>query len=166
MIHTSLDFSPPSHQRIQSLTKFQLQCIEHAALFPSVQRISYSTCSIYKEENEEVVARALKSLGSEWKLEAVAPELGRRGLVVDGLNEKQASCVIRCEKEDEEMGQGFFVCVFIRGCIKESNKSNTIKKKTNKIGKADLVVKKLAVHTISKGKKRAPRHGKKVPLVQ
>lgn len=166
MTHTSLDITPPSRQRIQSLTKFQLQCIEHAAKFPSVRRISYSTCSVYKEENEEVVAKALNSLGSAWELEAIAPELGRGGFVVDGLSEAQASCVVRCEKEDEEMGQGFFVCVFTRKDGKREKEGSEAKNRASKVKKMEKVVKKPVLRIVSKSKKRAPKHGKKVPLVK
>lgn len=166
MTHTSLDVTPPSRQRIQSLTKFQLQCIEHAAKFPSVRRISYSTCSIYKEENEEVVAKALKSLGSAWELEAIAPELGRGGLVVDGLNESQASCVVRCEKDDEDMGQGFFVCVFTRRDGKMIKERGETQNRSSQVKKTEKVAKKPVLRSVSKSKKRSSRHGKKVPLVK
>ena len=166
MAHTSLDFSPPSPQRIQSLTKFQLQCIEHAAKFPSVRRISYSTCSIYKEENEEVVAKALKSLGPAWELEDIAPELGRGGFVVEGLSEKQAACVVRCEKDDEDMGQGFFVCVFIKKGEEVSRPKAERQKKVRKEVKPSIAVKKPVVRSVSKGKKRSRKHGIKVPLVK
>lgn len=79
-------------------------------------RISYSTCSIYEEEDEKVVAEALRELnqnGAEWSLEHVTDALPRRGHVVEGLTEEQAKCVVRCENGDG-VGQGFFVCVFVR----------------------------------------------------
>ena len=135
-------------------------------MFPSVRRISYSTCSIYKEENEEVVAKALKSLGSAWELEAIAPELGRGGLVVDGLNESQASCVVRCEKDDEDMGQGFFVCVFTRRDGKMIKERGETQNRASKVKKTEKVVKKPVLRSVSKSKKRSSRHGKKVPLVK
>ena len=48
-----------------------------------------------------------------WHLERVCEEVSCRGHVVDGLTADQAKCVIRCEVGDG-MGQGFFVCVFVR----------------------------------------------------
>ena len=93
-----------------------MHCILHAARFPAVTRISYSTCSVYEEEDEKVVADALRELnkdGAEWSLEHVTDALPRRGHVVDGLSEEQAKCVVRCENGDG-VGQGFFVCVFVR----------------------------------------------------
>lgn len=32
-----------------------------ATTFPSIERVSYSTCSIYEQENEQVVARILEA---------------------------------------------------------------------------------------------------------
>ena len=48
-----------------------------------------------------------------WHVERVCEEVSCRGHVVDGLTSEQAECVIRCEVGDG-MGQGFFVCVFVR----------------------------------------------------
>ena len=63
-----------------------------------------------------MVAEALRQLNSEkevWHLEKICEEVPCRGHVVDGLTADQAECVIRCEVGDG-MGQGFFVCVFVR----------------------------------------------------
>ena len=45
-------------QRIESLQKFQIELLHHASTF-NPQRISYSTCSIYVQENENVVDQFL-----------------------------------------------------------------------------------------------------------
>lgn len=69
---------------------------------------------MYEEEDEEVVRDALKHLNAEqqeWRLERVAPELRRRGLLCEGLTQEETECLVRCEVGDG-MGQGFFVCVF------------------------------------------------------
>ena len=63
-----------------------------------------------------VVVEALRELNKEsqcWHLERVCDEVTCRGHVVDGLTPSQAECLIRCEVGDG-MGQGFFVCVFVR----------------------------------------------------
>lgn len=63
-----------------------------------------------------VVVEALRELNKEsqcWHLERVCDEVTCRGHVVDGLTPSQAECMIRCEVGDG-MGQGFFVCVFVR----------------------------------------------------
>ena len=48
------------HERLKTLSNFQLVALKHAMSFPHVQRIVYSTCSVNDEENECVVAAALK----------------------------------------------------------------------------------------------------------
>ncbi|KAI7547301.1 S-adenosyl-L-methionine-dependent methyltransferase, partial [Hortaea werneckii] len=67
--------------RLTNLSTFQLRLLQHAMLFPSARRISYSTCSVHFLENENVVLRALRS--------RVARERGwrilRREEQVDGM---------------------------------------------------------------------------------
>lgn len=46
--------------RLASLASFQLRCLNHALRFLSLKRLVYSTCSIHKQENEEVVAACLQ----------------------------------------------------------------------------------------------------------
>ena len=46
-------------ERLASLAEFQTTAILHAMKFPRVERISYSTCSVHREENEDVVATVL-----------------------------------------------------------------------------------------------------------
>ena len=45
--------------RVKSLSEFQRKALIHALSFPQVQRVVYSTCSLYMEEDEHVVATAL-----------------------------------------------------------------------------------------------------------
>jgi 25S rRNA (cytosine2278-C5)-methyltransferase len=48
--------TPGSHlQRIENLSKFQYKIVSHALSFSSVRYVVYSTCSIYYQENEQVV---------------------------------------------------------------------------------------------------------------
>ncbi len=46
--------------RLQSLSQFQLKALLHSMKFPNAERITYSTCSIFEAENENVVAEALR----------------------------------------------------------------------------------------------------------
>ena len=125
----------PSKQlsaRLTALSKFQLQLLLHAFHFPNARRITYSTCSLYAEENEHVV---MKALGS-----SIAQERGwqilRRDVQVPGMKAwkirgKVDACMdlakdedinvleiaeacLRCEKGTEEGTQGFFVAAFVR----------------------------------------------------
>jgi len=111
-------------QRIESLSRFQLLMLKHAMSFTQVNRIVYSTCSVHKEENEEVVATALNEINeyfednnSKWHL--VPPlalmEWHRRG-TLDGtaLREEDAKCLIRVDGMDGDETNSFFVAYFER----------------------------------------------------
>ncbi|CAK9785657.1 S-adenosyl-L-methionine-dependent methyltransferase [Cutaneotrichosporon oleaginosum] len=100
-------------ERLDKLAAFQLQMIQHAFKFPAVTRIVYSTCSIHAEEDERVVAKALKSGGGRWRVASrasVLPAWERRGRVEE-LG-PDAEGVIRCLPEDKT--NGFFVSCFER----------------------------------------------------
>ena len=129
------DDGNPSDQlaaRLTALSIFQLKLLLHAFHFPNARRITYSTCSIYAEENERVVVKALGS--------SIAQERGwqilRREDQISGMKawkirgeveactdvveddsigmEEIAEACIRCEKGTEEGTQGFFVAGFVR----------------------------------------------------
>jgi putative methyltransferase len=104
------------NDRVQSLSDFQLQALKHATsadMFPKVQRVVYSTCSLYIQENEGVVDRFLQEHGNDWVL--VAPKClaswERRGLLVEGLTSEQAHALIRVHPDDDA-SNGFFVACF------------------------------------------------------
>jgi len=132
-----------TEERIKSLSGFQLKALRHAASFPAVQRIVYSTCSVNKEENELVVAEFL-SKEQEWSV--VEPiclkHWKRRGqypLQVDdadapSLTEQQASCLIRATHEDET--SGFFVCCLQKGKQTDEKSSKNWKAKIKSMAKA------------------------------
>ncbi len=44
-------------KRLESLSWIQSKLLQHALTFPNVKRVTYSTCSIAKEENEMVGLR-------------------------------------------------------------------------------------------------------------
>ncbi|XP_061622304.1 probable 28S rRNA (cytosine-C(5))-methyltransferase isoform X1 [Phyllopteryx taeniolatus] len=46
--------------RLASLASFQLRCLNHGLRFPRLKRLSYSTCSVRSQENEEVVTACLR----------------------------------------------------------------------------------------------------------
>eukprot|EP00727_Mastigamoeba_balamuthi_P013824 m51a1_g9064 hypothetical protein (467) ;mRNA; f:85163-86762 len=97
--------------RLLRLRRFQLQAVRHAMSFPNVRRVVYSTCSVHREENEEVVYWALKTASPEWHLARVLPEWHGRGVPNDEL--KDADKCVRVDPDKDGM-TGFFVACFER----------------------------------------------------
>jgi putative methyltransferase len=137
-IPTQLDKSDPKLQaRLSALSDFQLRLLQHAMAFPAARRITYSTCSVYNEENEHVVTKALLSdvaLARGWsilkrqnQIEGLK-EWKKRGnvdaVVETGIDAGSTSAVldvntisdacIRCEKNSNDGTMGFFVAGFVR----------------------------------------------------
>ncbi len=123
--------------RLTALSGFQLLLLERAMAFPAARRITYSTCSVHDEENENVVVKALLSdvatergwrvlrreeqVGGlqKWerrgKVEAVEIAVNANGDSGAGLkSEEVAEACIRCVKSGEEGTMGFFVAGFVR----------------------------------------------------
>lgn len=119
--------------RLSALGRFQLRLLLHAFSFPSAERITYSTCSVYAEENEHVVLKALLASAAEqrgWKLlcrndqpEGLKawPVRGDKDACVSFLGDQSlltaedvAEACIRCMKDTKEYTQGFFVAGFIQ----------------------------------------------------
>jgi len=116
--------------RLTALSTFQLKLLLHAFHYPKARKLTYSTCSVYAEENEHVVMKALNS--------PIAKERGwrilRRDNQISGMKawgirgdvqackdiaasvhcEELADACIRCEKGTEKGTQGFFVAAFVR----------------------------------------------------
>ena len=129
------DDGKPSDQlaaRLTALSVFQLKLLLHAFHFPNARRITYSTCSIYAEENEHVVMKALgSSIAQErgwqilrrddqasgmkaWKIRGEV-EACTEVVEADSIGKEEiAEACIRCEKGTEEGTQGFFVAGFVR----------------------------------------------------
>ncbi|NXE29153.1 NSUN5 methyltransferase, partial [Ardeotis kori] len=53
----------PSAERLQALAAFQHKVLSHALSFPALRRLVYSTCSLHREENEDVVQAVLQERG-------------------------------------------------------------------------------------------------------
>ena len=67
----SLDLSPPENEveRVKNLSKFQFKMLSHALNYnDNVKYVSYSTCSVYYEEDEQVVKDVLKKYGDRWQI--------------------------------------------------------------------------------------------------
>ncbi|POW13019.1 hypothetical protein PSTT_03976 [Puccinia striiformis] len=140
-------------ERIKSLSRFQTTIVSHALRFPSVNQVVYSTCSIWKEENEEVVLRILNKpemLANGWTLKDVTNTFlqktqrlhgHERGIFCyRGLRDILVMCIDlsdRMIRFDPTLDQtiGFFAAVFIRASAepKPVNPKETVVKPTTSI---------------------------------
>ena len=121
--------------RLTTLSGFQLALLLHALSFPHAKRITYSTCSIYCQENEHVVVAALLSPTARergWKIDSelsMLKDWERRGIVEEVENKAKgllkhseeldhswvkdvATGCVRCDGGDGT--GGFFVACFVR----------------------------------------------------
>ena len=117
--------------RLKSLSSFQTKLLLHAFQFPAARKVTYSTCSIYDEENEEVVLAALASdIATErgWRIvrrEEQVPGLrawrtrGKIEACGSSLEDRNiiSEACIRCTPFTEGGTQGFFVAAFARDSI-------------------------------------------------
>ncbi|NXT24722.1 NSUN5 methyltransferase, partial [Syrrhaptes paradoxus] len=99
----------PSAERLQALAGFQRKILSHALSFPALQRLVYSTCSVQREENEDVVHAVLQERGSAFRLVNAFPSWPCRGLAAFPGAE---SC-LRASPADT-LTHGFFVAVLER----------------------------------------------------
>lgn len=143
--------SQPLRARLAALQTLQLKILVHAfTAFPTARKIIYSTCSIYAEENEHVVLRALTSPAGnagEWRIlrreeqvdgarrwgirgnrdaavDVMGDLLGNENGKLTNLDEIVDAC-IRCEKGTMEGTQGFFVAGFIRDHVPSDEGNRT-----------------------------------------
>ncbi|NWU73319.1 NSUN5 methyltransferase, partial [Pterocles burchelli] len=99
----------PSAERLQALASFQRKVLSHALSFPALQRLVYSTCSLHREENEDVVHAVLQERGLAFRLVNAFPSWPCRGLAAFPGAE---SC-LRASPADT-LTHGFFVAVLER----------------------------------------------------
>ncbi|KAF4320187.1 hypothetical protein BBO99_00002558 [Phytophthora kernoviae] len=110
------EYEEDTAKRLQSLADFQLEALRKAFSFPQVERVVYSTCSIFQKEDEEVVAAALASeentrASRPFVLKPCLTTWPRRGLEVAGLSAEQAKALVRANGL-EDSTNGFFVAYF------------------------------------------------------
>ena len=163
-------------KRVMSLQKFQVEVLSHAMRFSGVLRISYSTCSIYREENEDVVQKVMplaKELGFE--LAKCLPKWPRRGFS-EVLGEAEASKVVRVNPFEGDDCEGFFVAVFQKKkelCEKiiaafekerEEKKSKQKNKNKRELGFGDVVGVVPVLNATGNAKKKKKNGGSKMPL--
>ncbi|KAK2581801.1 hypothetical protein KPH14_002274 [Odynerus spinipes] len=101
-------------ERLKNLQAFQVFLLRHALLnFPSVKRVVYSTCSINREENEDVIDEVLSNIGNAYKLVSI-----KKLLKKDWINysSEDSNCKKKCiyARPEVDLCNGFFVAVFKR----------------------------------------------------
>jgi len=121
---TVLSSEKDLESRLEALSSFQLALLLHAFKFPAAKKITYSTCSIHAEENEQVVLKALRSDIARqrgWRILDRAHQVRGMGeWPVRGTLEAAegdagiADACIRAYKDDGRGVMGFFVAAFCR----------------------------------------------------
>ncbi|XP_035391743.1 probable 28S rRNA (cytosine-C(5))-methyltransferase [Electrophorus electricus] len=92
-------------ERLQALSAFQLRCLNHALQFPALERLVYSTCSVFSQENEEVVSACLQQ-NPGFRLVHLLPQWPERG------NAPLAQCLRA--STTKTLTHGFFVAILER----------------------------------------------------
>jgi 25S rRNA (cytosine2278-C5)-methyltransferase len=99
---------PKGKERIERLGEFQKNIITHCLKFPRLLRMSYSTCSLFKTENEDVIAHIIDSHGGKVELLSTFSSWKTRGFETSQLPKGQ-KCVRANPFVDET--DGFFVSI-------------------------------------------------------
>uniref|UniRef100_A0A8B9HFS0 SAM-dependent MTase RsmB/NOP-type domain-containing protein n=1 Tax=Astyanax mexicanus TaxID=7994 RepID=A0A8B9HFS0_ASTMX len=94
-----------SLSRLNSLITEQIQDLRHALAFPKVNAVVYCTCSVYEEENELLVKRALESA-------PVRPKQRPFRIVSTGLGGGGEEKFFRMEESESD--DGCFICLLKR----------------------------------------------------
>lgn len=123
-IHANDDASDPGalQARLTPLSQFQRHILAHALRFPNARKVVYSTCSVHREEDENVVLDTIgkKEFRKVWRVqrrESTLPDWPLRGVAEDGNKTEECKGMIRCERR---LGtHGFFVTVLVKRPNKE-----------------------------------------------
>ncbi|KAL8198695.1 UNVERIFIED_CONTAM: putative 28S rRNA (cytosine-C(5))-methyltransferase [Gekko kuhli] len=107
-------------ERLRALAGFQKKMLAHALSFPALQRLVYSTCSVYQEENEDVVWDVLQQREKEFRLVQALPSWSHRG---SGTFAEAKFCLRASPKET--LTNGFFVAVLERSTAVLPKAENT-----------------------------------------
>lgn len=127
-IHYNINYTD---DRIHKLSDFQLKILLKTLKIPGIEQVVYSTCSIYKTENEDVVENALKTVWKTFKLVKTLTQWKDRGVG------RYGKYMVRSIPTDNHT-QGFFVAKFVKRSLRlrhkilKNSKKHWVLKKTPK----------------------------------
>ncbi|KAJ8920273.1 hypothetical protein NQ315_011934 [Exocentrus adspersus] len=102
------------NQRLQKLAGFQIKILRSALTkYPDAKRVVYSTCSLFPEENEDVVRQVLET-NSSFKLVPGAKFVNDAWKNFGSAEYGDIGKYCLYAKPDEDLTNGFFVAVFER----------------------------------------------------
>lgn len=93
--------------RIENLASFQESILQKALSLKGIEQVVYSTCSVYKRENEQVVKNVMSQLWRQFKLENILKNWETRGIG------KYGKFMVRCVP-NQTNSQGFFVAKIVK----------------------------------------------------
>lgn len=112
-----IELSPtvkPTEERLKNLSRFQIKILKHALRsFPDVKRVVYSTCSIYPEENEEVIREVISS-NHKFKLRPVSEIFSGNWFNYGSSDYGKMGSYCLYAKPEQDLTNGFFIAVFER----------------------------------------------------
>ncbi|CAG9328177.1 unnamed protein product [Blepharisma stoltei] len=98
-------------ERLKSLSYFQEKVLTKTLNIPGIQQVLYSTCSVHKIEDENVVHNVLSSFWRKFKLVKALPKWKRRGFGDYG------ELMVRVNPLEDKT-QGFFVALIKRRSLR------------------------------------------------
>ncbi|XP_067619855.1 28S rRNA (cytosine-C(5))-methyltransferase [Eurosta solidaginis] len=108
----SLDPDERDPGRLKRLAGLQIKMLSHALnAFPDVKRVAYSTCSLFEEENEQVVQRCLE-LNPQFKLLSAKKALRNKWNHVGNTKYKIIGKNCLYAKPDQDYTDGIFIAIF------------------------------------------------------
>lgn len=138
----ALENEEVSINRLRSLSSFQCKILCKVLEIPTIQRVVYSTCSTRIQENELVIARALKQ-HKDFQIQNILPSWSTRGTPCKFMNLKKAKKLVRSFPESGT--KGFFVACLQRTSkwqrLAQSRAENKLSK--HKLRQSTLLRKKL-----------------------
>lgn len=123
----AINSAETSKHRLKKLSRFQISILKHALCFPNVKKVVYSTCSIFVEENEEVVEEVIKHFQDKFSFTEIMPDFMGRG----ASSYPNSHHFIRWST-DKDLTNGFFVACFERRIQNEDNTQNCTKDLQNR----------------------------------